>query len=91
MFEHDLKYIREFKQEVYKNFFEPYPLKQFLSVGYIDNYIKLPLVGHLFMLNITIIQVGSSTVFIFLKSPAFTAILFHYLQPKEKQKIHVNH
>lgn len=81
MFHHKKKYIDEFKQEIYHKFFEPYPCKNFLSVGYIDNFIKIPLLGYVFMLNITIIQVGSSTVFIFLKSPAFTCVLFHYLRP----------
>ena len=50
----------------------------------VDNYIKLPLFGHVFQLNITVMQVGSSTVFIFLKSPLFTLVLLHYLQPQEK-------
>ena len=91
MFEHDVKCVRDLKQRVYEQIFKPYQEKKYLSVGYIDNYIKLPFFGYKFMLNITIIQVGCSTVFIFLKSPFMEVTLFHYLQPKEKYFIKVYH
>lgn len=60
-------------------------------MGYIDNYIKLPIFGHKFCFNVTILQLGCATVFILLKSPIFTIILCHYLQPKEKYKQIVYH
>ena len=91
MFEHPYKYIRDFKQKIYQLFVENYPNKNYLSIGYIDNFIKLPFLSHKFFVNITIIQVGSSTVFIFLKGPFFTTILFHYLIPKEKNRNIVYH
>ena len=69
---------------LYKKYIEPFPEKKYISVSSVDNYIKLPLFGHIFQLNITVIQVGCSTVFIFLKSPLFNLVLLHYLQPKEK-------
>lgn len=62
-----------------------------MSVGYIDNYMKIPGLGYTFFVNITIIQLGCSTVFIFLKGPFFTTILFHYLIPKEKYRQIVYH
>ena len=60
-------------------------------MGYIDNYVKLPVFGHMFSFNVTIIQLGCSTVFIFLKSPIFTIVLCHYVVPKEKQRQVVYH
>ncbi len=60
-------------------------------MGYIDNYVKLPIFGHIFAFNVTIIQLGCSTVFIFLKSPVFTIVLCHYVLPKEKYKQIVYH
>lgn len=53
--------------------------------------MKLPILGYTFFVNITIIQVGSGTVFIFLKGPFFTTILFHYLIPKERYRQVVYH
>lgn len=91
MFEHDIKYVRDLKQKVYNELFKPYPQKNLLSIGYIDNYINLPVIGYKFMLNITIMQLGCSTVFIFLKGPFMSVTLFHYLQPKEKYLIKVHH
>lgn len=91
MFTHERKYIHDFKNMIYSKLVEKYPQKQFMSVGYIDNYMKVPLLGYVFFVNITIIQIGSSTVFIFLKSPFFTTILYHYLQPKEKARVMVYH
>lgn len=84
IFEHDNKTAREFKQMLFKDFIEPFPRKEFLSIGYIDNFIKLPFMGHQYMFNVTIMQVGCSTVFIFLRSRIYTMVLFHYLQPKGK-------
>ena len=69
---------------LYSKYVEPYPDKKFITVAYIDNFLKLPMFGHLLQLNITVIQVGSSTVFIFLKNPIFTTVLLHFLHPKEK-------
>ena len=83
--------MRDLKQKVYKEIFLPYKQKNFLSIGYIDNYINLPYIGYKFMLNITIIQIGCSTVFIFLKSPFMEVMLYHYLQPRDKQFIQVYH
>ncbi len=91
MFWHEKKYVRDYKQKIYENFVEKYPNKEFMSVGYIDNYMKIPGLGYTFFVNITIIQLGCSTVFIFLKGPFFTTILFHYLIPKEKYRQIVYH
>lgn len=91
MFEHQHKYIRDYKQQIYQLLVKDYPYKRFLSIGYIDNYMKIPLLGYKFFVNITIIQLGCSTVFIFLKGPFFTTILFHYLLPKEKFRQLVYH
>lgn len=82
MFEHEWKFARDFRQKIYKTFIENYPRKEFISVGYLDNYVKLPIFGHLFTFNVTIVQLGCSTVFIFIKSPIFTIVLFHFLMPK---------
>ena len=69
---------------LYEKYIEPFPEKRFISVGYLDNYVNFPILGPKYQFNVTILQVGCSTVFILLKSPLFTIVLFHYLQPKEK-------
>ena len=84
MFEHSHSVARDFKQKLWREFIEPYPNKEFISVGYIDNFLKLPFLGHIYMFNVTIIQLGCSTVFIFLKSSIFTIVFFHYITPKGK-------
>lgn len=76
---------------LYKNYVECYPKRQYLSIGYLDNYVCLPVFGKLFAFNVTIIQLGCSTVFIFLKSPIFTIVLVHYLQPYENNRLIVYH
>ena len=84
VFSHENKTAHEFKQMLFKEFIEPFPKKEFLSIGYIDNFVKLPFLGYNYMFNVTIVQLGSSTVFIFLKSSLYTIVFFHFLQPKEK-------
>lgn len=82
---------KDFKQKIYSHFIEKFPRKQFLSIGNLDNYVKLPIFGHIFAFNVTIIQLGCSTVFILLKSPIFTIVLFHFLQPKYRYEQIVYH
>lgn len=82
MFEHDVKIARDFRQKIYKDYIDKYPQKQYLSIGYLDNYVNIPIFGRIFAFNATIIQLGCSTVFILLKSPLFTIVLCHYVLPK---------
>jgi hypothetical protein len=82
MFEHEKKYVKDFKQKIYKDFIEPFPEKKYISVGYLDNYIKLPLIGNCFMFNATIVQYGPATVFIFLRSPLYEVAFQQFLQPQ---------
>ena len=91
VFEHTNAAAKKFKQMLWDKFINPFPRKEFISVGYIDNYLKLPFMGYLYQFNVTIIQLGCSTVFIFLKSSIFTLVLVHYVQPKGKAHQVVTH
>lgn len=61
---------------------EPYPRKEVLSVGNLENWIHLPLLGEWFLLSGTIVQVGMGTVFIFLKHKYFEYVVHHYVRPE---------
>ena len=76
---------------IYEKYFEPFPEKKYISVGFLDNYLKIPIFGQIFQFNATILQIGSSTVVILLKCKLFTLVLFHFLQPKGKYEQIVYH
>jgi hypothetical protein len=81
LFEHNLKYIRDFKQRVYKEIIQPFPRKEFLSISNLENEIHIPLLGRWFMFSATIIQCGLGVVFVVLKSPLYELVFHHYIQP----------
>ena len=59
--------------------------KEYFSFGNINNYVKLPFFNKIFLFNLTIVQMGPGLVYIFLRSPIFTAIFVQFLKPKGKQ------
>jgi cholesterol 7-dehydrogenase len=91
LFEHSRKPIREFKQRVLKEIIEPFPRKEFLSIGSLENDINLPIFGKFFMFSATIIQCGLGIVFVILKGPLFELVFHHYVQPHGKAYQHVFH
>lgn len=84
MFEHEKDYVRQYKQEIYRDFIEKFEPKEFLSIGYLDNYLVLPFGIKCFMFNATIVQYGPATVFIFLRSPLYKVAFQQFLQPHDK-------
>ena len=86
VFESPNKKIREFKQTIYNNLVKDLKNKEYYSFANIDNYIKLPFLPRIFVMNLTVIQMGPGLVYVFLKNPIFTALFCQYLQPKEQQK-----
>lgn len=84
MFEHEKDYVREFKQEIYRDFVEPFKQKEYLSVAYLDNYLNFPFGIKCFMFNATIIQYGPTTVFIFLRSPLYKVAFQQFIQPQDR-------
>jgi hypothetical protein len=71
MFEHKDKSIREFKQDIYNKIIKPIPNKQYYSFANVDNYLQVPIIGPVFVFNLTIIQMGPGIVNIYLKSKFF--------------------
>lgn len=91
LFEHNKKYIRDFKQRVYKEIIEPFPRKEFLSIGNLENEITIPIFGKWYMFSATIIQCGLGIVFVVLKSPIYELVFHHYVQPHGKAFQQVYH
>lgn len=60
--------------------------KEYLSFSNIDNYVILPIIGKLFVFNLTVMQMGPGLVYVFLKSHFFTTLFVQYVQTKEKYK-----
>ena len=84
LFDHKLKNVRAFKQEIYKNIVENLPNKQYYSFGTVDNYLLLPIFGKTFHFNITIIQAGPGLVNVFLKSHFFEVLFTQFVQSTSK-------
>jgi cholesterol 7-desaturase len=91
LFEHSRDDAREFKQKIYRELIEPYPRKEILSVGYLDNWIRLPILGEYFMFSATIIQVGLGIVFVILKAPLYELVFHHYIRPIGRNEQQVFH
>jgi cholesterol 7-dehydrogenase len=91
MFEHNDKTMREYKQKLYRDYIEPYPEKKYISIGYLDNYIKVPILGRIFLLNATIFQIGPGCVFIFVKSHYWQIVFKQFLQPRDKAHQYIVH
>lgn len=83
--------MHEFKQKIWREIVEPYPRKQILSIGNLENWIHLPIFGQWYMFSATIIQVGMSIVFIILKSPLYQLVFHHYIRPQGINKQAVFH
>jgi cholesterol 7-dehydrogenase len=71
LFEHRDKSIRAFKQNIYNTIVKPIENKQYYSFANVDNYLVVPIIGHIFVFNLTIIQIGPGIVNIFLKTKFF--------------------
>jgi hypothetical protein len=71
LFEHKDKSVREFKQDIYNKIIKPIPNKQYYSFANVDNYLQVPIIGPVFVFNLTIIQMGPGIVNIYLKSKFF--------------------
>jgi cholesterol 7-dehydrogenase len=84
LFEHSSKDIREFKQQIYNNLVKDHKNKEHLSFANIDNFILLPLIGKLFVFNLTVVQMGPGLVYVFLKTHFFTVLFVQYVQAKGK-------
>lgn len=94
LFEHSEKPIQAFKQSILEQIKQDAKNLQYYSVGNVDNYLKVPFFGKVFMFNLTIVQMGPGYVNIFLKSPLFTIVFCQYVHTEEpyKQRLfHVMH
>lgn len=60
--------------------------KEYLSFANIDNYITLPILGKLFIFNLTVVQMGPGLVYVFLKTHFFTVLFVQFVQTKEPTK-----
>jgi cholesterol 7-dehydrogenase len=90
-FEHEKKDIHDFKQKIWREIVEPYPNKEILSIGNLENWIHIPVFGQWYMFSATIIQVGLGIVFIILKSPLYELVFHHYIRPQGINKQAVFH
>ena len=82
LFEHPKPNIRKFKQSIYERLVKDHKNKEYLSFANIDNYIVLPIIGKLFVFNLTVIQMGPGLVYVFLKTHFFTVLFVQYIQGK---------
>ena len=73
--------MSEFKGRVWRELTEPYPNKEVLSIGSLDNWIHIPLLGEWYMFSAVIIQIGLGVVFVVLKSPLYDLVFHHYVVP----------
>ena len=71
------------KQRIYDTLIAPFPRKEMLSIGNLENYLILPLLGSNFVLSGTIIQIGLPVVFIVIKTPFYELVFHHYVRPLE--------
>lgn len=80
MFYHRLEGVRKYKRNIYEKLIRDSEDKKFYSVANVDNYLKVPFFGQLFIFNLTIIQMGPSLVNIFLKTHLFEIVFIQYIQ-----------
>jgi hypothetical protein len=71
LFQHKEKSIHEFKQNIFHKIIKPNANKQYYSFANVDNYLHLPIIGPVFVFNLTIIQMGPGLVNVYLKSKLF--------------------
>ena len=86
MFTHPIKDIHEFKQNLYNNLVKPHQNKDYLSFANIDNYVVFPVIGKIFLFNLSVFQMGPGLVYVFFKTRFFTTLFVQYVQPKEAYK-----
>ena len=84
LFEHRDKHIRAYKQELFHKLVKPMENKQYYSFANVDNYLMLPIIGPLFVFNLTIIQMGPGIVNIYLKTRFFEVFFCQYIQTQSK-------
>ena len=84
LFDHHDKAIRQYKQDIYNKIIKPITNKQYYSFANVDNYLHLPIIGPVFVFNLTIIQMGPGIVNIYLKSKFFEILFLQYLHTQGK-------
>lgn len=83
-FTHPAPTVDMWRRSVYDNLLKNNPDLQFYGVGSIDSHVSIPFTKEFFGWNISVVQVGPGTVFLFVKSYFFSIVYIQYVKTEGK-------
>lgn len=91
MFTHTNKGVHKWKRTIWDNYVKNYPHKDHITVGSVEIVVKIPFIPGIGIGNITIMQLGPSFVYIFVRLRTHEMLFVQYHQPKGIYETNLTH